>query len=135
MDLRNLEVDASKELEGVWHNIDWVTSVRVARYGNSAFQKAMQKLLESAPKHKTSREEWRESDEYDAELNTIIAETILVDWKGMLYGGVEVEYSVNKAVEFLNDPKLKDFRELILQLAMDASQYRAQDIEEVTENL
>ena len=135
MDIKKLEVSPEREVGGVWHKLDSVTSIKVARYGNDKFSNKLQELVASLPKApKFARVEVQKDEEYDGALNRIIADTILVDWKGMMYAGEEVPYSPEKAYEYLSDPKLKDFREHVLKLAMEASHYRDSQIEEAVGN-
>lgn len=135
MDLSTMETNLDKEVEGVWHRVDSETEVLVARYGNPNFEKALQKLLASLPNApKGTRLNKTQDKEYEEGLTKIIAETILLGWRGMKYNGDVVPYTVEKAVEFLLSPKLKDFREYVLRLAMDAKYYREEEIKETAGN-
>lgn len=136
MDISSLETDLDKELNGVWHDIDHETRIKVARHGNKRFELALQKLVRELPTpiKGMDRQEVYDTGEYDKKLNRILAETVLLDWTGMKEAGEDMPYSVDKAEEYFNRDNLKDFRDYVLKLAMDAREYRVIEIEETTEN-
>lgn len=120
MDLSNILVDVDAERDGVWHEIDSETSVRVARWQN--------------PKHRDMQiEHSAKAREYGAvvtdemvesQLNQQLAECILLDWKGMKEGGVVLPFSKENALRIFGDPKLHDFRDLVLNLSQNARLFR-----------
>ena len=57
---------------------------------------------------------------------------MLVDWEGIEYDGKPIKYSSKNAEKLLNE--LKDFREDVLLVANDLSNFRATEIEESSKN-
>lgn len=137
MDLKRVKIDLDSEVGGVWHTVDDLTEIKVARYNNPVFQKEMQAAAEdlpTIPKALQNVVDLDKSPEYEDKLNRLIASTILVDWRGMFDDGEELPYSEDAAYTVLSDPKLKDFREYVLKLSMNASYYREQSIKETAVN-
>lgn len=123
MDLRkSFATDRQAEQEGTWVPIGEGCSLRVARVGNPAAEKLGRRLL--AP-HKAALRAGRFDEKEMRAINIrVIAETILLDWKGLYLDGDEVRHSTEEAIRVLTD--FPDFRELVEKIADDADNFRTQ---------
>jgi len=100
--------DRSKETEGVWVSVGEGGEVKVARTNNPRYKEAFRRKLE---KYRASVERGTIDEETAQKvLVEVLAETILLDWKGFKDNGEKVPYSREKAVELLtNYPDFRDF--------------------------
>ncbi|MFZ8393380.1 hypothetical protein ACO1MB_14085, partial [Staphylococcus aureus] len=64
-----------------------------------------------------------------------LAKTVLLDWQNLKLNGQEVPYSEAQALQILNDPKLADFRDQVVDLASDAELFREEHLEQAEKNL
>lgn len=128
MDLNLFKTDESKSNEGVWCPVDPTTQIKIARYGNRLFQRALQR--EMKPYKQMIDKGALDDDTADLLLVTAMAEGILVDWRGMTHGGEPLPYTRAAAIELLLDKKFRDFRELVVNLAQDMQLFREEEIEE-----
>lgn len=134
MDLSRFKADRSAEDDGVWVALDGsdAASVKLARIGNRRYREAMQRRM------KPYRRALRAGtlDEATAERITaeVLAETVLLDWRDLTLDGKALTYSSENARDVLNDPALRDFRDLIVEMASDIELYRQQDREEAEKN-
>lgn len=124
--------DADKEVEGVWHDVDWGDtkfSLKVAALGNPDYKLFVRK--ESLKKRYTMRSTNEKSIQALDSLHVVaLAKTVLKDWKGINVDGLEdAPYSVQLGEQVL---KLDRFRELVEELAGDFSAYQT-DIDEAEE--
>lgn len=131
MDLNSFATNVELSEEGVWCPVDAVTEIRVARYGNRKFQRLLQKL--SAP-YKVQMERQMMKDEVaESVFIEALATAILVDWRGMTQNGEPLDYTVGNAIAVLSNPKLKDFRDLVVSLSQDAEMFRDEEVAEAKE--
>jgi len=128
MDLNVFETDANKSNDGVWCPVDTETEVKIARYGNKNFQRSLQR--EMAPYKRIINTGAMKDDVADKIMCTALAEGILVDWRGMKYGGEDLPYSIEAAVEILMNPKLRDFRQLVVELSQEMELFREEEVAE-----
>ena len=128
MDLSKLKVDQKSAVDGVWVDLDETSKIKIARYGNSHFKTRLREVL--APYKRMIDNETLSDEKSDDLMMQVVAETILLDWKGMTMNGEEVEYSTAKAKELLIDPSLSEFRELTMSLSRDMQLFREQELEE-----
>ena len=128
------ETDMAMEVEGFWHKVNKMISIKLARSGGSnlAFATAMEKKTRQHRKRGGAFE----GDEVDVELATELmkeafAETIMLDWKGK---GVvnkakkQIPFSVASAKKLLDD--LPDLFNELREAAGQAANYRLEDIKD-----
>lgn len=120
MDLRELQADPSKELDGVRVDIDETTWVRVAASGNQRYLDELEKV---AARYRNGFRQKKIGKALALKLITDVeAKTILLDWGGIQEKGVDVPYTSENAARILRDyPK---FREHVLNLAGDFDWFR-----------
>lgn len=130
MDLTRFKADPVLEDEGVWTSVDAGTeaSIKIARIGNRRYREAMTRRL------KPYRRALRNGTLDEKVTAEVLAETILLDWKGLTQDGVPLTYSPDAAKDLLCDNRFKDFRDLVVELAGDLELYRQQDIEDAEKN-
>lgn len=132
MDLNQMAVNPASLTEGVWVALDSETAVLIAREGNPAYRKLLQKKLEphrAALRHGTIDE--KQADRIVAEVE---AETILLGWKGVKLDGKELTYSIKQATDLLLDPRLIEFQEFVRQAAANIENFRSADEEKAAGN-
>ena len=132
MDLRKFASNATKEREGVWIDLDETTKVKIARMDNPAFKKAMQREL--GPYKQAVRSGTLSEQQSEKIMAKVLAETILVDWKGMTEEGKELAYSVDEAQRILSAPHLQDFRKMVVSFSEDAALFREAELEDAEKN-
>jgi hypothetical protein len=130
LDLSTFKTDESKETEGVWEKLDEGCEVKVARWGNTR----MVEFYQRYPRVIRQRiDSGQVSDARSAEiLAEVIANTILLDWKGMADEGKPVKYSVEAAVKVLST--YKDFRIVIIEIAQDFKLFHDISVGETAKN-
>lgn len=122
MDLINIAVDPVKELAGARIKVDDKTTLIVARYNNPAFRKLQAKLME--PYIRKGGEADTSTEEAEEILSKCMAETILLGWENLYLEGELVEYSKEKALELFMDPRLIDFKEIVMLHSQTQANYR-----------
>ena len=115
----NYRTDNSKEEDGVWEWYGDGVGFKVARAGNSVWDKEIKKYP------KVTRQAFSDgnlSEEQAAEvLCHLMSVAILLDWKGITNDGKPVEYSQENAKKFLKE--YPDFRTEILKIAGERKRY------------
>ena len=144
-DLSDIELDLSLSDEGVEVEVGDGAYITVGRWGSRKFKRAVQKYAGNKFSQIQARMVNRrkvggrqaEKDEQEAAeiMANIMAESILLGWRGLEYNGAEVMYSRTKAVELLKDEKLESFREFVELTAKDEENFRVKKIEEDAGNL
>jgi len=116
--------DQRKENEGVWVPLGAGAQVLVARVGNEKYKQSF--LRHSKPHRTQLRTGNLEEDAAQKLLNKVMAETVLLDWKGLEDDdGNDILYSTEKAEELL---AIKDFRETIEEIANTRELYRQHEM-------
>lgn len=133
MDLNSIRLDLDKISNGVWEDLDGETSILVARMYNTNFNKRFQEL--TSPYRNTQRKSSLTDEKANDIMNTCLAETILLGWKGLKSGGADIQYSVSKAKELLEDPKLQSFRRMVLEIAENEAKYREEEVQDTVGKL
>lgn len=117
--LSSFATDEKLENEGKWFPLSKTASVRVARSGNTKYVSLLRQKMAEAQLDLTSGEE---SDQIaEGILIDVMAETVLVGWKGLTEAGTDVPYSVTKAKEYL---RVKDFRKKVNGFAENFESFR-----------
>jgi hypothetical protein len=126
MDLqKTFATDRRKEQEGVWKQIG-DAEVKIARANNPKYRAALAKYIkEFVPAGMKTQ-----TDDPNLEKATIyaMADAILLDWKGIAVKGEVLEPSVENARRILTE--YPDFREVISQIALDADNFRPDEVAE-----
>lgn len=125
------KTDEAAEREGVWVRISPTARLKIARAQNPRHTAAMQRL--AVPYLKPGQ---RTTDLDDATYQSVAveaaAETILVDWEGVLDRNDQpCSYSKEAAHEFL---KIKDFFSVVWTAAQGFELYREARIQEQAKN-
>ena len=126
------DLEASKD--GVWHRIDEETQIKVAKARNENFKKRAYELFNENKIEMFSRTgKFTDLDERKL-MSQLIAETILLDWKGVKdQDGKEVKYTPEIGAQVLANPEMGDFLELVQTCAENEEAYRKAVLEKVEE--
>ena len=126
------DLEASKD--GVWHRIDEETQIKVAKARNENFKKRAYELFNENKIEMFSRTgKFTDLDERKL-MSQLIAETILIDWKGVKdQDGKEVKYTPEIGAQVLANPEMGDFLELVQTCAENEEAYRKAVLEKVEE--
>lgn len=127
MKFSKFKTNQSLEVEGVWVDIGEGAQVKVARIGNTAYQKYIERAYK--PYRKMQRTGTVPEDLQRRIFTDALANTILLDWKGFTDDNDQpIPYSVDAAVKHLGE--YKDFRELIVEISTEAETFRDEEIAE-----
>lgn len=131
MELKNFKTDKDKEEKGVWEELGDGCSVLIARHGNPAMLKAYSKY----PRLLRQRLENGQADDEESAsiLSKVVADTILLDWKGLKEDGKEIAYSKEECVRVLTE--YPDVRAMILEMAQEAHLYHSKSVSKTAKNL
>lgn len=119
-------IDISASKEGRFFDCPYADGVKfkLARYMNPAHAKGMRALLDA---HKDDEDGDKEKIEQLAiEIVELMAETVLIDWKGLNDGGeppVEIPYSKEVAIELLTDESYAHLQGWVEMTAKEISNY------------
>lgn len=122
--------DAKKEIEGVWKDLPGDAKVLVARAGNRAYAKALEVEVKQH-KHELDKKDANADKVAEEMLISVMASTVLLGWSGISFKGKKLPYSVDNAKTLL---QVKDFRQLIANLADDIDNFKAEAEEEAAKN-
>lgn len=127
MKISQFKTDRKAELAGVWKAIGDGAEVLVARAGNPRHRMASRRAYRPhLAQVRAGTLDAEVSDRIEAE---IIAETILLGWKGLQdERGQEIPFSRSAAAQLLTD--YPDFRRLVADLADDMEAFRAELLED-----
>jgi len=118
--------DETAEVEGRWFPLDKKSKVLVASTGSSKYKRMLSKRLKSD--HVDLKDS---SDENEKCVTSIIievmAETLLLDWKGIMFKGVELPYSKTNAIKALS---VKGFRDRINSIAAELESFLVKEEED-----
>ena len=132
-DLEEFTADETKELEGVWvyFDIEETQGLLIAEAWNENFMKAFRKFPRGFQNRarlgtldtKTDRRIWHK----------LLAETILLDWKGISHGGKALKYDPKVAASMMSE--YKKFIKFVWDTASEESLYMKERAEEDEKNL
>lgn len=132
MDITKFRTDEEKERKGVWIPIGDGAELLIARWGNPEMVKTSERLMEP-PEIKQAYRHGALSEEKALEINIeTMAESILLDWRGLEEKGKSIQYSKAKAIELL---RIKDFCGLVTAISKTQENFRAQVHAEGVDNL
>jgi hypothetical protein len=121
-DVSNLVTDETKEVAGVWKDLSSNAKVKIARWGNTEFTRALRR------KFKANRVIMEADDDISEKVSTdlmieVMADTILKDVQGLGFQGKLIEkYTPEIGRKLL---QIKDFRDKIKGIAEDTDAYLA----------
>jgi hypothetical protein len=116
----NFATDEVAENAGTWRDISPTASLLIARSGNRAYARMLSAEVEKNRLLLDAKGDAADAKSDDI-LVAVVAETILLDWKGITYKGADLPYSKANAQLVL---RLKDFRALVQKLADETSSYK-----------
>lgn len=114
--------DEALETEGKWFPLSKTASIRVARAGNPKYVELLRSKMKESQIELSSGKE--ADDIAEAILVDVMAESILLDWKGLTYRGNPAPVSVKQAKVFL---ALKDFRKKVASLSENFDSFRVKE--------
>ena len=128
--LKSFGTDSKKETEGVWIDIGPDCSILVARAATRAYGRALTKEVEKYKVALGTKDDVAD-DTSDMIMCKVMAEHILLGWKGLSYDGAPLEYSKENAAKVL---AIKDFRKVVMGHADDLANFKAQAEEATVKN-
>jgi len=115
-------VDVKKESEGVEVKLGKDASMTVARLHNTNFSRCiLAEYEEQGAELETLPEDKKKALDNEI-MCRVLAETILVGFKGLSFKGKPLAYSKDNAIKLL---QIKDFRRLVVEEASKLDNYRA----------
>jgi len=130
---KDFGTDKDKEIEGVWFDSEFEgdTKCLIARVNNPNYMKVFNRL--SKPHRRALRKQTISEEISEVIMLKTMAETILLDWKNLKEGDVEVPYTKENAYRVLKE--YRDFRDIVADLANDIEGFRIEMEEEAEKNL
>jgi hypothetical protein len=130
---KQFATNVEKEMSGVWVDLAEGVRLRIARWNNP--QQVVRTLELQRPYWKQHNRRSPDIKKQAEILTQVIAETVLVGWDNVTDdAGNAVPYSREKALEYLSDPAMHDFREFVVNEAQDQAKYRDEDLEDAAKN-
>lgn len=131
---KEYESDENVEVDGAWIDLGDGAKVKVARWGNPNHEKVIERLRRP---YRSMIRSGRDLPKQvsDRIATESLAEAILLGWEGLLdRKGKAIPYSKENALNLLSDPALKDFRETISSIALQAETFRKESLETAAGN-
>ena len=114
--------DETLETEGKWFPLSKTASVKVARAGNPKYVELLRARMKEAQLDMMSG---KEADEMaESILVDVMAESVLLGWKGLTFKGEDVSVSVANARKLL---AVKDFRRKISGFSENFDAFRVKE--------
>lgn len=125
-------VSLDAEVNGVWRELHGAEFL-IARSDNKRF---LSRISEEYTKHQEKIDAGGEEAEKLSEkiMAEVMAETVVLDWKGVAYKGKPFPYSKANVVKIFTQPEMRDFHDVLINLAADAEAYRLKEEAEQTKN-
>lgn len=121
MEISKYKTDPKLEAEGVEVQIAEGTVVKVARIGSPRYNERLNALMRP---HRHAQAKGTLDDETQTKIVVkVMAETVLLGWRGITDKGIEIPYSRENAEQLL---AIRDFREQIVEIANGMEAFRAQ---------
>lgn len=138
LDLETLAVDPKKARDGTWVNA-YGAKFKVARFNNRAAESARASALADFYQ-KLSERDGAKVDPHDEEKlqdiqARIMADHVLVDWKGIAQNGKELKYSAATAYKILRDEKYQDLFNLIVRESLKYENFSAAADKEIVKDV
>lgn len=128
--LEKFAVDKKKEVEGVWEDLGDGAGLLIARMGNKRFAEGYAAIPRGT--RRMIESDKLSDDAVDDIICKLLAETILLDWKGVEEGGKEVPYSKETAADFLK--RYPDFRQMVWTISEEQNRFHQDSIEDDAKN-
>lgn len=126
-DLSGCSVDTALETEGVWRDIGDGATLKIARLNNPKYTACFNRLIRP---FRRQIQAGTLAESKQAELMAeALAETVLLDWKGVYAEDAELPYSKQEARRILADPQYSPFLAQVVELAQDEAAYRQMEVE------
>lgn len=122
-ELNTIATDPQLELNGVWRPFTDGSELLIARIGNPAYRSLLRRKVK-ANRAVLDNEDDLADKVSDKVLGEVMAETVLLGWRGVTVNGAEVPYTKELGAQLLTDPSNRDFREKVKAYAEDAEAYR-----------
>lgn len=129
MKISKIKRDTNAVDAGVWVNkvIDDL-DIKVASTDSRKYTDALRLALKPYQRNIKNMN----NDQFAEIQNKIAAKHLLLDWENMEDDtGTNVPYSSAKALEYLSDPEMADFRELVFSLASEQELFRKEALAEL----
>ena len=121
-DVSNLITDEAKEVDGVWKDYARNASVKVGRWGNTAFTRLLRAKFKASRTLLDGEDDLADATSTDIMIE-VMAHTILRDVKGFGFAGKAIEqYTPEIGMQLL---KVKDFRERVKALSENIDDFLA----------
>jgi hypothetical protein len=128
-----IKTDCVKEVNGVWVDFSLGIRLKIARARNSAYRELMNELIE--PHRKDIRKDETDIEVINEILKEVRAKTVLLDWENIEdEKGKVISYSSKKALEFFNDPELKDFYTFVIVASENLENFKKDLVKESEKN-
>lgn len=128
MDLSILKTDQTKEVEGVWVDLDPTTSVKVTYTDGKAYRRALQKKLKPYTNLlQAGGMEAIPEGEQEQVAVSVLVDHVVLDWKGVTDNGVEIPFSKEAAKKIFTE--VPAFRRMVENAASDISNFRQKERE------
>ena len=129
---RRLATNLDAERDGAWVDLGEGAAIRVARFNNPRHKALRERLLRPYRGLLLAGRDLPDDVE-DRIAIDCLAETILLDWRGIVDGqGLPVPFEHETARALLSS--LRDFRETVAWHALQAETFRAAEIEDIAKN-
>lgn len=127
-DINAIAVDPKKAIGGTWVNA-FGAKFKVARFNNRAAEAARASAMVDFYEKLTSRDGSKIDESDNDALQDIqarvMADHVLLDWKGLAQNGKELKFSADAAYRILKEPKYQDFYNMILRESLKHENFSA----------
>lgn len=132
MKLNALKQNVDKEQSGVWVEYEGTeVSFLIARMNNPRYTEKIRKATKVGRGMRFRKAE----DVTDKLVLEAVAETILLDWKGLEdESGKPIPFSTSAAMEILSDPQYRDVYNFILMFASDRENFLNEEVDSIVKN-
>ena len=124
MDIMLKMKDSKKSNDGVWRPWFGDVEVKIACLGNTKFNRVLQELMSADPRPDLDDKEVVKSLTSEA-----LARACITDWTNIQFGGVDVPFSEEKAVEWMLDARFEDFRDFVATESQKMESFRFEQIQ------
>lgn len=128
MDINTFATDTVAAENGIWFYLDSEeeTGFLIARFGNPKYRLSAAKHL--GPHAQAMKRGALKLDTQDRLLAKVLAETVILDWKGLSRGGKPLKYSKEACEAILIEPKYVDLVKTLVDFSNEAEHYRLEEI-------
>ena len=120
-------------VEGIWVPFEDGIEFKIARWGNPAFSKCVEKL--SKPHQRQFRLRGRKGDAWDKIVWRAAAEHVLLDWKNVDGdNGKPLKYSIEEGIKIFTDDEFAPIADFIVQVANEEAAFYSEQREDAVKN-